>query len=74
MRALSFYGFWAAIIAACWMMAGCASNLPDYGQACNEVYARTFWASLSGGGADGSAQAWANYHAHEAAERCRGGK
>lgn len=74
MRALSFYGFWAVLIAACWLMVGCASNAPNYGERCNAVYTSTFWASLSGGGTDGGAQAWANLKAHEAGERCRAEK
>ena len=30
---------------------------------------RVFWEKLNGGDAQGGAQAWANLHAHEAAER-----
>jgi hypothetical protein len=53
-----------SILALC----GC-SNLAGKSAAYQEVHAKTFWAELSGGGSDGGAQAWANYRAHEAAEK-----
>jgi hypothetical protein len=61
--------FYAVILAACFAMSGCATNLAGKSEAYKAEHARVFWAELSGGGTDGSAQAWANYRAHEAAER-----
>ena len=65
--------FYAAVLFACFLMTGCASNAPKYGAKCNDVYEKTFWANLSGGGVDGGAQAWANLKAHNAGEACMKG-
>ena len=43
-------------------------NLAGKSAAYQAEHQRVFWQSLNGGGMDGSAQAWANYRAHEAAE------
>lgn len=53
-----------SVLALC----GC-SNLAGKSAEYKAVHDRVFWAELSGGGSDGSAQAWANYKAHEAAEK-----
>lgn len=46
------------------------SNLSGYSAEYQAEHQRVFWSSLnSGGGMSGDAQAWANYRAHEAAER-----
>lgn len=45
------------------------SNLADKSAAYQAEHRRVFWQSLNGGGMDGGAQAWANYFAHEAAEK-----
>ena len=51
-----------ASLSACGNLAGKSAEY-------KAVHDRVFWAELSGGGSDGSAQAWANYKAHEAAEK-----
>jgi hypothetical protein len=42
------------------------SNLSGYSAAYQAEHAKVYWASLNSGGVD--ANAWANYHAHVAAE------
>lgn len=56
-----------AIIAILLSLSAC-SNLYGKSAAYQAEHQRVFWATLNGGGMDGSAQAWANYKAHESAE------
>ena len=56
-----------AFIAILLSLSAC-SNLSGKPAAYQAEHQRVFWQSLNGGGMDGSAQAWANYRAHEAAE------
>lgn len=57
-----------AIIAILLSLSAC-SNLSGKSAAYQAEHQRVFWESLNGGGMDGSAQAWANLKAHEAAEK-----
>ena len=63
--------FWAAVLGAAFMLAGC-QNMAQYSPEYQAVHERVFWQKLSGGGMDGSAQAWANLYAHDAAEKATG--
>lgn len=56
-----------ALLAIC-LLAGC-SNFAGKSAEYKAVHEKVFWESLNGGGMDGGAQAWANYRAHEAAEK-----
>ena len=57
-----------ALVAILLLISAC-SNLAGKSAEYRAVHERVFWQSLNGGGADGSAQAWANLKAHEAAEK-----
>lgn len=48
------------------------SNLSGKSAAYQAIHEKEFWRALNGGGMDGGDQAWANYKAHEEAERLVG--
>lgn len=57
------------VLVAILLSTSACSNLSGYSAEYKAVHNKVFWSSLSGGGMDGSAQAWANLKAHEAAEK-----
>ena len=57
-----------ALVSLAGALVGCG-NLAGKSEEYKKVHQEEFWKHLNGGGMDGGAQAWANYHAHEAAER-----
>lgn len=64
--------FWAAVLGASCLLAGC-QNMAQFSPEYRAVHERVFWEKLQGGGGTtGDAQAWANYYAHDAAEKATG--
>lgn len=57
------------VLVAILLSLSACSNLADKSAAYQAEHRRVFWQTLNGGGMDGSAQAWANLKAHEAAEK-----
>jgi len=57
------------VLVAILLSLSACSNLADKSVAYQAEHRRVFWQSLNGGSMDGGAQAWANYFAHEAAEK-----